>query len=1132
VDPSTHYDEVVTVYLGPPIACCGNGVCEPGEDTTSCGTDCHPGTWAKDYPPAAQAPSSIGRDPNNVFNITTVQTFAVAPDDAIVAVGMNYGPVPLVAGPNCPAQPNSQGLGVLAKYNQDGTTAWVTRFGPLPASTGSGGSDRDWEIMAATVDSESGVGADGSVSQSDVTTVVGWELAPNYTLWVSRFDACGVQLGSTLTFPQDQTAVSLIPQVVTTDASGNIVVSGAYSGNVTFGSTTLNSNTSDFSNPSPPLWDVFVVKLKTDGTVLSAGGSWLASPFPIAARTLTVAPNGHLVLLVGNGPRSNSLTPTVPQGFVNLGNIESLCPDGTWGTCPAGSIALSSFGCFNGTNYTGSKPQCADGSTSWITGEGSEDYCAYGQLYAAATDADGNVYATGSMWFDTYVAGRPVTDPTSSNSPPWVVKYGPDGSFQWHTWADVSCPAGQQYCNTAYMCWNPSYQLEPMAGVSMGFDQDKNVIVASFGDPPPGGSMVFGSGPADNVTDTMDFTNTKLPPFPSYGSNNIYISAYSPTGYLQWAKRIPMILSPSIQRMVVDGTGHVVMSGAYGGSMEADGVLLVTADPAEPTVVDSFLASFPSPPPGQTPQMGVCTDPAGNVLSLTKPADIIAQATSPLGANVFYMPPTAVDPNNAGVTVYCTPRPNTTFALGPPTLVTCIGSDPRGAQATQTFTVTVVDTLGPVFYPSGDLTVVATSSAGAPFSPPVAIDQVDGSVPVSCSVGVGSVLSVGKTSVTCSAADHSGNQSQEKFTVTVVLAAGLPCSGQDQCATDACVDGVCCKTTAKATSCGQCQACNVGGSLGKCAPTSGGSCDDHDACTQTDTCQAGVCKGSNPIVCTASDQCHVAGTCDPSSGCSNPAAPDGTGCDDGNVCTQTDTCQTGVCTGANPIVCKAEDACHLAGTCAPSTGICSNPIAPPTLNAGTNQTIVGSCSSAAVTYTYPTAANGCSATVTCTSIPGNSYGAHTVTCTATGPGGTSAPVSFTVTVLQPLTIMIQPPLSGDNDTVDNIVKDGSTVPNKILLYGCGTDVTRSVSVIATLGVTFQPKGGASNGTTVAITYNGAGDTNGIMVFDGAHYHYNLATKGFAVTQGVPGFYQENIKVAYQSAPTVIVGTDAIQIDTK
>ncbi|HRI71951.1 MAG TPA: M36 family metallopeptidase, partial [Polyangium sp.] len=99
----------------------------------------------------------------------------------------------------------------------------------------------------------------------------------------------------------------------------------------------------------------------------------------------------------------------------------------------------------------------------------------------------------------------------------------------------------------------------------------------------------------------------------------------------------------------------------------------------------------------------------------------------------------------------------------------------------------------------------------------------------------------------------------------------------------------------------------------------GTACSDSNACTQMDSCQAGACVGANPVTCAASDQCHVAGTCNPTTGtCSNPNAPNGTTCNDNNACTQTDSCQTGVCTGANPVTCAASDQCHVAGTCNPT----------------------------------------------------------------------------------------------------------------------------------------------------------------------------------------------------------------------
>ena len=83
----------------------------------------------------------------------------------------------------------------------------------------------------------------------------------------------------------------------------------------------------------------------------------------------------------------------------------------------------------------------------------------------------------------------------------------------------------------------------------------------------------------------------------------------------------------------------------------------------------------------------------------------------------------------------------------------------------------------------------------------------------------------------------------------------------------------------------------------------GTGCSDGNPCTQNDTCQGGFCAAGAPVVCGPLDACHVAGTCDPGTGlCSNPAGNNGSACDDGNACTAGTTCSAGACTGGTTLV--------------------------------------------------------------------------------------------------------------------------------------------------------------------------------------------------------------------------------------
>jgi hypothetical protein len=85
-----------------------------------------------------------------------------------------------------------------------------------------------------------------------------------------------------------------------------------------------------------------------------------------------------------------------------------------------------------------------------------------------------------------------------------------------------------------------------------------------------------------------------------------------------------------------------------------------------------------------------------------------------------------------------------------------------------------------------------------------------------------------------------------------------------------------------------------------CTPSSvlpdGTPCNDFDVCTTVDTCHAGVCTGP-PFDCGTANACRTNPTCVPFSGCTAERAPNGTPCDDGDHCTTDDECKLGTCLG-------------------------------------------------------------------------------------------------------------------------------------------------------------------------------------------------------------------------------------------
>jgi len=113
------------------------------------------------------------------------------------------------------------------------------------------------------------------------------------------------------------------------------------------------------------------------------------------------------------------------------------------------------------------------------------------------------------------------------------------------------------------------------------------------------------------------------------------------------------------------------------------------------------------------------------------------------------------------------------------------------------------------------------------------------------------------------------------------LANGESCSSGAPCHSGFCVDGVCCNTacTGGTSDCSACSTAAGAAVSGVCGPTSGNACNDSNACTMTDQCNAGACFGMNSVTCAPPGECEVSNVCVPMSGtCQLQLKADGTAC--------------------------------------------------------------------------------------------------------------------------------------------------------------------------------------------------------------------------------------------------------------
>jgi hypothetical protein len=234
----------------------------------------------------------------------------------------------------------------------------------------------------------------------------------------------------------------------------------------------------------------------------------------------------------------------------------------------------------------------------------------------------------------------------------------------------------------------------------------------------------------------------------------------------------PSVTVPANMTVEATGPSGAVATFSASASDLVDGSLAVTCSPASGS-------TFPL---GTTTVNCSATDAAGNIGSgsfsvsvvdttpptVTVPANIILEATGPSGA-VATFSASASDLVDGSLAVTCSPASGSTFPLGT-TTVNCSATDAAGNTGSNSFTVKVQDTTAPTLTLPSNMTVSATSAAGAVVSYSAsATDIVDGSVAVSCSPASGSTFAPGTTTINCSATDAAGNTATGSFTISVTF---------------------------------------------------------------------------------------------------------------------------------------------------------------------------------------------------------------------------------------------------------------------------------------------------------------------------------------------------------------------------
>ncbi len=333
---------------------------------------------------------------------------------------------------------NSQGGSdiFIAKYDASGNVAWATSAGGEGWDTGASITcDSEGNIyLTGYFEGTAAFGSQSLKAKGETDIFIAKYTAGGKLLWVRQAGGSGVNTGKS----------------IKTDTEGNVFVTGAFSGQATFGSTVLQSE---------GFGDIFLLSLDTDGNVkwVRKGGGWKNDE----GRALALDQNGNIFLTGIYSEQSHFdgqslfgsrqdifVAKYTPQGALLW--LQSSSEANEYATYFSNGIEVDAqgnsyiTGYFQNTIKLGSKMLTSEGEydiflaklnkegkVQWATSAGgAEDYSMGDEVATGiCIDPDGNPYISGKFYEKASFGS--VTLSSRGGSDIFVAKYSTKGEVIW-----------------------------------------------------------------------------------------------------------------------------------------------------------------------------------------------------------------------------------------------------------------------------------------------------------------------------------------------------------------------------------------------------------------------------------------------------------------------------------------------------------------------------------------------------------------------------------------------------------------------------------------------------------------------------------------------------------------------------